>query len=120
MARTKKQANKYQDRKKTLGKKPKTGAKSPKKVDKRKGKKPSTPSLARPPITGTVPRAHRYRPGTVALREIRKYQKSTELLIRKLPFRRLCREILQDFKTDGRMTSDALEALQVTCHVADM
>jgi histone H3 len=33
----------------------------------------------------------RYRPGTVALREIRKYQKSTELLIRKLPFSRLVR-----------------------------
>lgn len=42
---------------------------------------------------------HRYRPGTVALREIRKYQKSTELLIRKLPFQRLVREIAQDFKT---------------------
>ena len=38
---------------------------------------------------------HRYRPGTVALREIRRYQKSTELLIRKLPFQRLVREITQ-------------------------
>lgn len=38
---------------------------------------------------------HRYRPGTVALREIRKYQKSTDLLIRKLPFARLVREIMQ-------------------------
>ncbi|XP_003381453.1 histone H3.2, partial [Trichinella spiralis] len=36
-----------------------------------------------------VKRPHRYRPGTVALREIRRYQKSTELLIRKLPFQRL-------------------------------
>ena len=36
---------------------------------------------------------HRFRPGTVALREIRKFQKSTELLIRKLPFQRLVREI---------------------------
>ncbi|RYH19773.1 hypothetical protein EON65_25545 [archaeon] len=41
---------------------------------------------------------NRYRPGTVALREIRKYQKSTELLIRKLPFQRLVREISQDYK----------------------
>ncbi|CAN0476256.1 unnamed protein product, partial [Ascophyllum nodosum] len=41
---------------------------------------------------------HRYRPGTVALREIRRYQKSTELLIRKLPFQRLVREIAQDFR----------------------
>ena len=38
-------------------------------------------------------KAHRFRPGTVALREIRRYQKSTELLIRKLPFQRLVREI---------------------------
>ena len=41
---------------------------------------------------------HRYRPGTVALREIRRYQKSTELLIRRLPFQRLVREIAQDLK----------------------
>merc|ERR1711934_744556 len=45
--------------------------------------------------TGGVKKPHRYRPGTVALREIRKYQKSTELLIRKLPFQRLVREIAQ-------------------------
>ena len=43
---------------------------------------------------------HRFRPGTVALREIRRYQKSTELLIRKLPFQRLVREIAQDFKVN--------------------
>ena len=55
---------------------------------------------------------HRYRPGTVALREIRKYQKSTENLIRKAPFHRLVREIGQDFKTDVRWQSDALGALQ--------
>ena len=42
------------------------------------------------------PRARRYRPGTLALREIRRYQKSTELLIRKLPFQRLLREISQE------------------------
>ena len=51
-------------------------------------------------------------PGTVALREIRKYQKSTELLIRKLPFQRLVREIAQDFKTDLRFQSTAILALQ--------
>ena len=38
--------------------------------------------------TGGVKKPHRFRPGTVALREIRRYQKSTELLIRKLPFQR--------------------------------
>jgi histone H3 len=50
--------------------------------------------------------------GTVALREIRRYQKSTELLIRKLPFQRLVREIAQDFKSDLRFQSSAISALQ--------
>jgi len=61
---------------------------------------------------GGVKKPHRFRPGTVALREIRKYQKSTELLIRKLPFQRLVREIAQDFKTDLRFQSSAIAALQ--------
>lgn len=61
---------------------------------------------------GGVKKPHRYRPGTVALREIRRYQKSTELLIRKLPFQRLVREIAQDFKTDLRFQSAAIGALQ--------
>ncbi|GKV52865.1 hypothetical protein SLEP1_g59421 [Rubroshorea leprosula] len=45
------------------------------------------------PATEGVKKPHRFRPRTVALREIRKYQKSTELLIRKLPFQSLVREI---------------------------
>ena len=61
---------------------------------------------------GGVQKPHRFRPGTVALREIRRYQKSTELLIRKLPFQRLVREIAQDFKTDLRFQASALMALQ--------
>ena len=64
------------------------------------------------PATGGVKKPHRYRPGTVALREIRKYQKSTELLIRKLPFQRLVREIAQDFKTDVRFQTSAVLAIQ--------
>ena len=59
-----------------------------------------------------VKKPHRYRPGTVALREIRRYQKSTELLIRKLPFQRLVREIAQDFRTELRFQSSAVVALQ--------
>lgn len=55
---------------------------------------------------------HRYRPGVVALREIRRYQKSTELLIRKLPFQRLVREIAQQYKTDLRFQGSAVLALQ--------
>ncbi|KXZ46674.1 hypothetical protein GPECTOR_41g638 [Gonium pectorale] len=69
-------------------------------------------NAAETPATGGVKKPHRYRPGTVALREIRKYQKSTELLIRKLPFQRLVREIAQDFKTDLRFQSQAVLALQ--------
>ncbi|TDL29581.1 histone-fold-containing protein, partial [Rickenella mellea] len=42
----------------------------------------------------------RFRPGTVALREIRKYQKSTDLLLRKLPFARVVREVALDMTTD--------------------
>jgi histone H3 len=61
---------------------------------------------------GGVKKPHRFRPGTVALREIRRYQKSTELLLRKLPFQRLVREIAQDFKTDLRFQSSAIAALQ--------
>jgi histone H3/H4 len=60
-------------------------------------------------------KAHRFRPGTVALREIRRYQKSTELLIRKLPFQRLVREIAQDYKSDLRFQSLAIAALQEAC-----
>lgn len=55
----------------------------------------------------------KYRPGTVALREIRQYQKSTDLLIRKIPFQRLVREIVRSmFKKDYRFQSVALLALQ--------
>lgn len=71
----------------------------------------------------------RYKPGTVALQQIRRYQKSTELLIRKLPFQRLVgpaflmrshafthnkqvREIAQDFKSELRFQSTAIGALQ--------
>ena len=45
---------------------------------------------------GRLKKRYRYRPGTVALKQIRQYQKSTELLIRKLPFQRLVREIASD------------------------
>uniref|UniRef100_A0A671PEC1 Histone H3 n=1 Tax=Sinocyclocheilus anshuiensis TaxID=1608454 RepID=A0A671PEC1_9TELE len=84
MARTKQTARKS------------TGGKAPRKQLATKAARKSAPA------TGGVKKPHRYRPGTVALREIRRYQKSTELLIRKLPFQRLVREIAQDFKTDLR------------------
>ena len=68
---------------------------------------------------GGVKKLHRYRPGTVALKEIRRYQKSTELLIWKLPFQRLVREIAGDHKVitsplcgKVRFQSLAVKALQ--------
>jgi hypothetical protein len=77
MARTKQTARKS------------TGGKAPRKQLATKAARKSAPA------SGGVKRPHRYRPGTVALREIRRYQKSTDLLIRKLPFQRLVREIAQ-------------------------
>ena len=79
MARTKQTARKS------------TGGKAPRKQLATKAARKSAPTA------GGVKKPHRYRPGTVALREIRKYQKSTELLVRKLPFQRLVREIANDF-----------------------
>jgi len=64
------------------------------------------------PVTTGVKKPHRFKPGTVALREIRKYQKSTDLLIRKLPFQRLVREIAHEFKQELRFQSSAVLALQ--------
>ena len=71
------------------------------------------------PVTTGVKKPHRFRPGTVALREIRKYQKSTDLLIRKLPFQRLgtylaysVRELAHEFKQELRFQSSAVLALQ--------
>ena len=93
MARTKQTARKS------------TGGKPPRKQLATKAARKSGPTA------GGVKKPHRYRPGTVALREIRKYQKSTDLLIRKAPFQRLVREILQDYG-DLRAQSTAILALQ--------
>ncbi|XP_045476863.1 histone H3.3 type 1-like [Harmonia axyridis] len=64
------------------------------------------------PTSGGVKKPHRYRPGTVALREIRRYQKSTDLLIKRAPFQRLVKEIAQDYKTDLRFQTATIGALQ--------
>lgn len=94
MARTKQTARKS------------TGGKTPRKQLATKAARKSAPA------TGGIKKPHRYRPGTVSLREIRKYQKSTDLLIRKLPFQRLVREIAQDYKSDLRFQGSAVLALQ--------
>ena len=94
MARTKQTARKS------------TGGKAPRKQLATKAARRSVPS------NGGLRRPHRYRPGTVALREVRRYQKSTDLLLRKAPFQRLVREIMQDMKSDLRCQSTAILALQ--------
>ena len=64
------------------------------------------------PSMGGVKKPHKWRPGTVTLRQIRKYQHSTELLIRKFPFQRLVREITYKLDKELRFQSTALLALQ--------
>ncbi|XP_022680712.1 histone H3.3a-like isoform X1 [Setaria italica] len=64
-------------------------------------------------VAGRIKKPHRWRPGTVALREIRKFQKSTNLLIPFAPFARLVREITNDYSKDvTRWTPEALLAMQ--------
>jgi histone H3 len=94
MARTKQTARKS------------TGGKAPRKTLATKAARKSAPA------TGGVKKPHRYRPGTVALREIRRYQKSTDLLIRRLPFYRLVRDIAWNFQGDLRFQSSSVLALQ--------
>ena len=99
MARTKQTARKC------------TGGKAPRKHLATMAARKSAPGRI-----GGVKKPHRYRPGTVALREIRRYQKSTDLLIRKAPFCRLTREILTtkvyNAQNIERMTGTALLAIQ--------
>lgn len=72
--------------------------------------------------TGGVKKPRRYRPGSLALKEIRKYQRSTELLLPKLAFQRLIREISQQFSFGLRFQTNALLALQeaAEAHLASL
>ena len=109
MARTKQTARKH-------------SGKSPRTVGVRKSLTPKEASAAaaaarrmNPASKSPAPAkktAHRYRPGTVALREIRRYQSSCELLIPRMPFQRLVREIAGQIKMDVRFQSSAILALQ--------
>jgi len=94
MARTKQTARKS------------TGGKAPRKQLASQAARKSAPS------SSAVKKTHRFRPGTVALREIRRYQKNTDLLLRKAPFQRLVREVAQEYKADLRFQSSAVMALQ--------
>jgi histone H3 len=96
MARTKHTAEKRKEEKKSKDKKPKKSAAGSKE----------------PPVGG-IKKKHRFHPGTKALREIRRYQKSTELLMRRGPFQRLVREIGQEVLPEGlRFKKSAMLALQ--------
>jgi histone H3 len=83
-----------------------TGGKAPRKQLATKAARKSARRL------GGVKKPHRYRSGTVALREIRRYQKSMELLIRKMPFQRLVREITYDPNDKIRWSATGMEAIQ--------
>lgn len=97
MARTKQTARKS------------TGGKAPRKQLATKAARKTAPIDTQ----GTpAKRPTRFKPGSVALKEIRKYQKSTENLIKKLPFTRFVREIASKLKADARFGSTALAALQ--------
>jgi histone H3 len=101
MARTKQTARKS------------TGGKAPRKQLAAKVAASSNAAKIKAPAPQGVKKPHRYRPGTVALREIRKYQKSTDLLLRKQPFQRLIREIAQDNSDkEYRFQKSSILALQ--------
>jgi len=104
MARTKQTARKS------------TGGKAPRKEVAQKSVRSGGGKGGKGPIGGgidpAIKKPHRFKPGTVALREIRKYQKSTELLIRKMPFQRLVREIAYEYQTTLRFQASAVAALQ--------
>jgi histone H3 len=82
--------------------------KATKKASKKVGKKKSAKSSN----SSGVKKTHRFRPGTVALREIRRYQKGTELLLRKAPFQRLVREVAAAHKDGLRFQASAVAAIQ--------
>ncbi len=99
-------------------KKTSTKKKTPPKLAENKVGKPTNEELktnaARKSTGGPQERKHRrFRNGTVALREIRRYQRSTNLLVKKMPFERLVREIMQTIRPGGfRLQSAATLALQ--------
>lgn len=85
----------------------------PSRGHKKAGKQPRAHKAPRSHGAGReAQKTHRFRPGTVALREIRKYQKSFELLIPRASFRRLVVSVVEERKTDLRLQQSCCEALQ--------
>ena len=95
MARTKQTARKT------------TSGKAPKKALAQKAARKTAPARG-----GVKKRKRRLRPGQGCLREIKKYQKSTALLLRRMPFQRLVREVASEFNDSLRFQASALVALQ--------
>jgi histone H3 len=89
-----------------------TGGKAPRKQLSTKAARRSAPK------TGGIKKPHRYHHGNVALRKIRQYQKSTDLLIRKMPFQCLAREVLQDLKERIHGVSHKADSFQATSLLA--
>merc|ERR1712187_70048 len=89
-------------RTKTTARKSHVGVKRPRKELVSKTSRKSAPAM------GGIKKPHRFRPGTVAIREIRKYQRSTDLLIRKLPFQRLVKDLAHEKVQELRFQSSAL------------
>jgi histone H3 len=88
-----------------------TGVKSAKKTVAVKSGKKAVKSASGATSSG-VKRTHRFRPGTVALRQIKKFQRGTDLLIRKAPFQRLVREVAAGQKDGLRWAASAVAAVQ--------
>ena len=59
-----------------------------------------------------VRKKHRWRPGTVAMRDIRRYQKSTKCLMQRAPFQRLVRSLAKGYNSELRFQASSLAALQ--------
>jgi histone H3 len=99
---------------------PAAGGKAPRKTIRaakggKKAKKRQRLTFARKPKKAGAPgvkKTMRWRPGTVALREIKRYQTTSNMLLRRLPFQKLVREICQEWKSDTRWQASALLALQ--------
>jgi histone H3 len=87
--------------------------KSPRQSPKKSPRQSPKKSPRQSPSKNTDKRKHRYKPGTVALRNIRKYQKGDDKLIPYAPFNRLVRSVAQDYKQDVRFTKDAIDMIQV-------
>ena len=80
---------------------PRKGNKTPRNTPRNNSSRVHDKQMA---MRNKVNKPHRYRPGTVALREIRRYQKSTDLLIAKAPFAKLCKEIVDAWTTENKAT----------------